>query len=79
MKKYLKKFGEIIPFNQHGLIRSEEACFESSKFAVELAKKYNTNIHILHMTTAKELKLFSNKEINKKNITVEACPHHLWF
>ena len=78
-KVFEKKFGEIIPFNQHGLIRSEEACFESSKFAVELAKKYNTHIHILHMTTAKELKLFSNKEINKKNITVEACPHHLWF
>ena len=78
-KAFGKKFGKNIPFNQHGLIRSEEACFESSKFAVELAKKYNTHIHILHMTTAKELKLFSNKEINKKNITVEACPHHLWF
>ena len=78
-KAFEKRFGKNIPFNQHGLIRSEEACFESSKFAVELAKKYNSNIHILHMTTAKELELFSNEEINKKNITVEACPHHLWF
>ena len=78
-KAFEKRFGKNIPFNQHGLIRSEEACFESSKFAVELAKKYNSHIHILHMTTAKELELFSNEEINKKNITVEACPHHLWF
>jgi dihydroorotase len=72
-------FGEKVPFNQHGIIRSEDACYQSSKFAVELAKKYGTQIHILHMTTAKELGLFSNEDINKKNITVEACPHHLWF
>jgi dihydroorotase len=64
----------------HPLIRSEEACYKSSSLAVELAKKYNTRLHILHISTAKELSLFDNtKPLKEKRITAEACVHHLWF
>jgi dihydroorotase len=62
------------------IIRNEEACFKSSSFAVELAKKHNTRLHILHISTAKELDLFTNKiPLKQKRITAEACIHHLWF
>ncbi len=64
----------------HPLIRSEEACFESSFYAVQLAKKYNTRLHILHISTAKELQLFSNMlPLKEKRITAEVCVHHLHF
>ena len=75
----LNQFGKNIPFSQHCNIRSEEACYMSTKFATELAKKYHTQIHILHMTTARELEFFTNEAVESKHITVEACPHHLWF
>ncbi|MEM1137454.1 MAG: dihydroorotase [Bacteroidota bacterium] len=77
---YREKFGEEVPIKFHPLIRSEEACYASSSQAVTLAKKYGTRLHILHISTAKELALFENKTplINKK-ITAEACIHHLWF
>ena len=77
---YKEKYGEDIPIEVHPLIRSEEACYLSSSMAVELAKKYNTRLHILHISTAKEVALFDNTiPLEKKRITAEACVHHLWF
>src|ERR1051326_1937738 len=80
MEKFKTKYGEDIPVKCHPLIRSEEACYKSSSLAVELAKKFNTRLHILHISTAKELELFGNKTpLKEKRITAEACIHHLWF
>lgn len=74
------QYGEEVPIEQHPIIRSEEACYLSSSMAVELAKKHGTHLHILHISTAKELALFdSNTPLDKKKITSEACIHHLWF
>lgn len=75
-----EKYGEQVPFEKHPVIRSEEACYFSSSKAVSLAKKYDTRLHILHISTAKELSLFSNQiPLGEKKITAEACIHHLWF
>lgn len=79
LKLYREIFGEEIPFNFHHRIRSADACFSSSKFAVELAKKFNAKIHIMHLSTEEELSLFDNKSLKDKNITAEVCVHHLWF
>jgi len=77
---YTEKYGDDIPIEMHPIIRSEEACYLSSSLAVELAKKYNTRLHILHISTAKELSLFTNDiPLEEKRITAEACIHHLWF
>jgi len=77
---YVKKYGDAVPFEMHPLIRSEEACYLSSSYAVGLAKKHNTRLHILHISTGKETGLFSNdKPLKEKRITSEACIHHLWF
>jgi len=70
------KYGDEVPFQQHPLIRSREACLKSSTLAVELAKRENARLHVLHITTAEELALFSPHD---KKITAEACVHHLWF
>ncbi len=75
-----EKFGEDIPFKEHPLIRSSEACYLSSSFAVDLAKKHNTRLHILHISTEKELSLFNNEiPLKEKRITAEVCIHHLFF
>ncbi|MFT7085167.1 MAG: dihydroorotase [Vicingaceae bacterium] len=80
MAKAIEKFGEDIPIAEHPIIRDELACYRSSSKAVELAKKHNTRLHILHISTAKELELFTNKiDLEEKRITAEACIHHLWF
>jgi dihydroorotase len=80
LSKAKKQFGELIPIEQHPIIRSEEACYLSSSLAVRLAKKHNTRLHILHISTAKELELFTNNiPLEDKLITAEACIHHLWF
>lgn len=80
LAEYKAKYGDDIPVKYHPLIRSEEACYLSSSLAVELAKKHDTRLHILHISTAKELSLFSNElPLAKKRITAEACIHHLWF
>jgi len=73
------RYGELT-IDMHPLIRSEEACYRSSSYAVELAKKFGTRLHILHISTAKEIGLFTHDIplVNKK-ITAEACIHHLWF
>ena len=74
------KFGEEVPIHEHMNIRSEEACYRSSSFAVGLAKKHGTKLHILHISTAREISLFDNSiPLEKKKITAEACVHHLWF
>ena len=77
---YREIFGDNIPMECHPLIRSVEACYESTKKAVELAKKYNTRLHILHISTEEELAFFDNTiPLAQKRITAEACVHHLWF
>jgi len=77
---YQELYGDDIPMKFHPIIRSEEACYLSSSKAVELAKKNDTRLHILHISTGKETGLFSNAEpLGKKKITSEACIHHLWF
>ena len=78
--EYQKKYGDDIPMDYHGEIRSAEACYKSSSKAIELAKKYNTRLHILHLSTAMEMDLFDNSIPSKdKRITAEVCVHHLWF
>lgn len=77
---YREKFGEQVPVYAHPEIRSREACLKSSTLAVELARKYNTRLHILHLSTADEISLLSDKPSNSgKRITAEVCVHHLWF
>ena len=80
MSEYKERFGEEVPIKYHPIIRSEEACYLSSSMAAELAKKFDTRLHILHLSTAKELDLFRNDiPLSEKKITAEACVHHLWF
>jgi dihydroorotase len=80
VEKYKAQYGENIPIECHPLIRSEEACYLSSSLAVQLAKKHNTRLHLLHISTEKELTLFDNTlPLKEKRITAEACIHHLWF
>ena len=80
LQKFIMEYGEELPAKFHPLIRSEEACYKSSSFAVSLAKKHNSRLHILHISTAKELELFRNDvPLHQKRITAEACVHHLWF
>ncbi len=77
---FKNKYGENIPIECHPLIRSAEGCYKSSSFAVGLAKKHGTRLHILHISTARETQLFDNSiPLEKKKITAEACIHHLWF
>lgn len=74
------QYGEDVPVRFHPEIRDVEACYSSSSFAVGLAREYNTRLHILHITTARELGLFDNKTpLRDKRITAEVCVHHLWF
>jgi dihydroorotase len=78
--QYRAQYGEDVPMYLHPVIRDAEACYASSSNAVELATKHNTRIHILHISTAKELSLFRNDvPLREKRITSEACIHHLWF
>ena len=79
-EEYKSKYGEDMPVRFHPVIRSEEACYKSSSFAVGLAKKHGTRLHILHISTTKETALFDNNiPLKDKKITAEACIHHLWF
>lgn len=77
--RYKSEFGEDIPIQYHPLIRSAEACYRSSAEAVELADKYQSRLHILHLSTEKEISLFDIKPLTEKKITGEVCVHHLWF
>lgn len=76
---YRERFGDDVPIEYHPLIRSEEACFRSSSLALELAREYDARLHVLHLTTASEVKLFSPGSVSTKRITAEACIHHLYF
>ncbi len=76
---YRQKYGEIVPISRHPRIRSAEACYKSSSKAVELARKFDTRLHVLHISTADEMKLFDAGPVKDKKITAEVCVHHLWF
>jgi dihydroorotase len=73
------RYGENVPMSRHAHIRSDEACYLSSSKAVELASKFNTRLHVLHLTSAKEMGLFNAGKVSDKKITAEVCVHHLWF
>jgi dihydroorotase len=78
--RFKADFGDNIPFDYHPIIRDEQACYISSSFAVELAKKHGTRLHILHISTEEEIDLFSNDlPLAEKKITSEVCVHHLYF
>jgi len=74
-----EEFGDDIPIHAHPRIRSVEACYKSSSFAIALAKRHKSRLHVLHLTTAKELDQFEPGPIGGKRITAEACVHHLFF
>lgn len=77
--RYLEAVGGDLPISYHPLIRSAEACYASSATAVNLATRFGTRLHILHLTTARELDLFDAKPLKDKKITAEVCVPHLWF
>jgi dihydroorotase len=77
--KAFARYGEDIPIEEHPLIRSAEACYRSSSAAVARAKEHGTRLHVLHISTARELELFAPGPLEGKRITAEACVHHLWF
>lgn len=80
MEECIERYGDDIPIELHSKIRSEEACYKSSSKAVALAKKTGARLHVFHLSTAKEIGLFSNKKpLKDKKITAEVCIHHLWF
>ncbi len=80
LAKEIAVYGEDIPIEKHPVIRSEEACYLSSSKAIALAKKTGARLHVFHLSTAKEMDLFTNKiPLKEKKITAEVCVHHLWF
>jgi dihydroorotase len=80
LETYKKQYGEDIPAFCHPKIRSEEACFDASKRVVDLARMYGSKLHVLHISTAREVDLFDKDlPLEEKRITAEACVHHLWF
>lgn len=79
LQRLQQQYGIDLPVQFHPLIRDDEACYASSAYAVSLAKKYGSQLHVLHLTSAKELALFSNLPIGQKHITAEVCVHHLRY
>lgn len=80
LETFKHRYGQDLSAHHHPLIRSAEACYLSSSRAVALAKKHNTRLHVLHISTEKEVDLFDNQlPLGEKRITAEACVHHLWF
>ena len=73
------RYGDAIPFELHPEIRSEEACWKSSSLAVDLARRHGSRLHVLHLTTAREMALFEPGPVEEKRITAEVCVHHLHF
>ena len=78
-EEFRKQYGDDVPMSAHPLIRSADACYKSSSLAVELAKKHEARLHVLHLTTARETQLFDPGPVNKKRITSEVCVHYLLF
>lgn len=76
---YVSRFGEELPIQFHPLIRSAEACYASSSQAVDLAVRYNARLHLLHLSTARELSLLEDRPLSEKRVTGEVCVHHLFF
>ena len=74
-----ERYGDDIPFAEHANIRSVEACYKSSSLAVDLARRHGSKLHVLHLTTARELGLFAPGDLAGKQITAEVCVHHLYF
>ena len=72
-------YGDAIPFSEHPRIRSADACYRSSSLAIELARRHDARLHVLHISTARELALFAPGDLEQKRITAEACVHHLFF
>lgn len=80
LERFKQEYGEEIPAKFHPKIRSEEACYDASKIVVEMARTHGTKLHVLHISTGKEVGLFDNTlPLAEKRITAEACIHHLWF
>ncbi len=80
LNRWVAQYGENISPSMHPMIRSREACYQSSSLAIQLAKTYQTRLHVLHLTTAEELNLLDpNTVVSNKKITSEACVHHLYF
>lgn len=77
--EFMRSQGREPTIQDHPKLRDAEACYASSSYAVDLAKKYQSQLHVLHITTEKELSLFESGAIEDKHITAEACVHHLWF
>ena len=77
--EYRARYGDDVPTSAHASIRSADACYKSSSFAVGLAKRFGTQLHVLHLSTERELELFAAGPVTDKRITVEVCVHHLWF
>jgi len=79
-EKFRKEYGDAIPVKFHPVIRNEEQCYQSTSLAISLAKKYDSRLHVLHLSTEEEIPLFTNEiSLEKKKITAEVCVHHLWF
>ena len=74
-----EKYGEDVPLAEHPLIRSAEACYASSSMAVGMARRHDARLHVLHLTTGRELELFTAGPLDGKRITAEVCVHHLFF
>ena len=74
-----EKYGEDVPLSEHPNIRSADACYASSSMAIELARKHDALLHVLHLTTEKEMALFEPGDRAGKRVTAEVCVHHLWF
>ncbi len=74
-----ERYGEDVPMAEHPAIRSAEACYKSSSFAVDMATRHDARLHVLHLTTAREMELFSTGAVADKRITAEVCAHHLYF
>lgn len=80
LEEVIGRFGDDIPMSYHPAIRSSEACYRSSSYAVDLAGKHNSRLHVYHLSSKEETRLFQNDvPLKKKRITAEACVHHLWF
>jgi dihydroorotase len=78
-KRAREKYGDAVPMSEHPQIRSAEACYKSSSLAVGLARRHGTRLHVLHLSTARELSLFDAGPIAGKRVTAEVCVHHLWY
>ena len=75
----IARYGENVPVEEHPNIRSVEACYKSTEKAIEMASKHGARLHVLHISTAKEMELLTNEALENKKITAEVCAHHLWW